>query len=177
MAFVKIILSSDIASKTAKGLTEHATTAEIDTGTDTDKAFVTDQYAASDRNIRFITIILVKSDTSVTTGTSIGGDFTIPFTGTIIQDDNKKDFFAAYTDTAGTDGTMVVDMHLAGTTIMATNKLDIETTEKDTTTAATQPDVSTTAVTAGQIMTFDVDTIHSTTAAKGLKITFAIRMT
>ncbi|KKL61125.1 hypothetical protein LCGC14_2198470, partial [marine sediment metagenome] len=45
------------------------------------------------------------------------------------------DQLAATTDTAGITGTMIVDIHLNGTTIMTTNKLDIETTEKGTETA------------------------------------------
>ena len=177
MAFQKIILETDTASKTVQGIVELATTAEIDTGTDSDRAIPVDQYVASDRNIRFITFVLIDVDTSVATETDVGGDFTIPFTGTIIQSDSDLDFFAAYTDTAGSGGTMVVDVHLAGSTIMTSNKLDIETTEKDTTTATTQPDVTTTAVTAGQIVTFDIDTVHSSTPAKGLKITIAVRLT
>lgn len=169
------IITADIASSlTVAGVVELATTAEIDTGTDSTRAMPVDQFVASDRNLRFITFVLIDSATDVATATSIGGDFTIPFTGTIIQDDTDVDFFAAYTDTAGTTGTMVVDVHLNGTTIMTTNKLDIETGEKDTTTAATQPDLTTTAITKGDILTFDIDAVH-TTAAKGLKVTIAIR--
>jgi hypothetical protein len=69
---------------------------------------------------------------------------------------------------------MVVDIHLNGTTIMTTNKLDIESTEKGTQTAATQPDLTTTSISAGDILTFDIDAVH-TTAAKGLKVLMAIR--
>ena len=60
---------------------------------------------------------------------------------------------------------------------MTTNKLDIETTEVSTITAATQPDVTTTAVTAGDEFTFEVDSVHSGTAPKGLTVRMAIRMT
>jgi hypothetical protein len=69
---------------------------------------------------------------------------------------------------------MVVDLHLNGTTVMTTNKLDIETTEKTTADAATQPDLTTTDVSAGDILTWDIDAIH-TTAAKGLKCLVPIR--
>ena len=82
---------------------------------------------------------------------------------------------SAANDTAGVTGTMVVDIHKGGTTVMTTNKLDIETGEKSTTTAATQPDLTTTAVTAGDVFTFDIDAIHSGTAAKGLTVYMAIR--
>lgn len=164
------------ASATASGHAELATTAEIETGTDTTRIMPIDQFVASDRNIRFIEVRIVAEDTDVATATTKGGDFRVPFTGTIIQDDNNKHYFCAYNDTAGATGTMVVDVHLNGTTIMTTNKLDIETTEKTTADAATQPDVTTTAVTAGDILTFDIDAIH-TTAAKGLVIRIPIRLT
>ncbi len=156
--------------------TAFASAAEIDTGTEAAKAMAPDQFVASDRNIRFVEVRLVASDTDVATGTSIGGDFRAPFTGTIVQDDTNKHYFCAYNDTAGTTGTMVVDVHLNGTTIMTTNKLDIETGEKTTADAATQPDLTTTAITAGDILTFDVDAIH-TTAAKGLVVRIPIRLT
>jgi len=164
------------ATSSVAGVVELLITSEIDTGTDSTRAMPIDQFVASDRNIRFMTFVLVEAATDVATATTIQGDFRIPFTGTIIQLDGDPHFFAAYNDTAGTTGTMVVDVHLNGTTIMTTNKLDIETTEKSSATATTQPDLTTTAVTAGDIFTFDIDAIH-TTAAKGLKVQMAIRLT
>ena len=133
-------------------------------------------HPVSKGDIRFITVRLVPADTDVAVG-AIGGDFVIQFTGTLLQDDNHKELLMAYNDTAGITGTMVVDVHKGGATIMTANKLDIETTEKNTTDAATQPDLTTTAVTKGDIFTFEVDSIHSGTAAKGLSVAFAIRMT
>ena len=164
------------ASKTAQGAVELATTAEIDTGTDTGRAIPIDQFVASDRNIRFITFRLIAKGTDCAVEASVGGDFVIPFAGTLLQSDSDKNWCSANVDTAGTTGTMVVDVHKGGTTVMTTNKLDIETTEKSTNTATTQPDLTTTAVAAGDIFTFDIDAIH-TTAAKGLSVTLAFRMT
>ncbi len=172
-----ITIAGEAASVTNAGIVELLTTAEIDTGTDSTRAMPIDQYVASDRNIRFITIRIVEAATSVTATTSVGGDWVCPFTGTLVQSDSDLNFFSANTDTAGITGTMVVDVHKGGTTVMTTNKLDIETTEKSTNTATTQPDLTTTAVTAGDVFTFDVDTIHSGTAALGLSITMAIRLT
>lgn len=164
-----------VASLTVQGKVELANTSEIDTGSDSTRAMPVDQFVASARNIRFITIRLVEAATAVAVG-SIGGDWVCPFTGTLIQLDSDKNFLSANTDTAGTTGTMIVDIHKGGVTVMDTNKLDIETTEKSTNTATTQPDLTTTAVTAGDVFTFDVDAKH-TTAALGLSVTFAIRMT
>jgi hypothetical protein len=136
-------------------------------------------YIGDDPNslkpIRYISVRLVEKTTSVEVGTSITGSYIAPFSGTILQDDTLKNLLYAYTDTAGTTGTMVVDIHLNGTTIMTTNKLDIESTENGTQTATTQPDLTTTAITAGDVLTFDVDAIHSGTAALGLTVGMAIR--
>ncbi len=172
-----ITIAGEDASITNKGIVEIATIAETDTGTDAGKAVSPDGLQGSLRNLRFFLVTLIAADTNVAADTTIGGDWPIPFAGAIVQDDNNKDYFAAYTDTAGVTSEMVVDVHLNGTTIMTTNKLDIETGEKDTTTATTQPDVTTTAVSAGDILTFDVDSIHSGTAAKGLKVMLANRPT
>jgi hypothetical protein len=169
-----VITSSTVASATVSGVVELATATEIDTGTDSTRAMPIDQFVASDRNIRFIAVRIVGAGTDVAVDTTVGGDFVVPFTGTILQSDTDTMWFSAATDTAGTTGTMVVDVHLNGTTICTTNKLDIETTEKGTTTAATQPDLTTTAISAGDILTFDIDAVH-TTAAKGLTIYLAIR--
>lgn len=162
------------ATTSVEGSTEYATAAEIDIGTAADRSLPVDQYVASKRNIKHLifTLFAPGSDTAVLA--SVGGDFKIAITGTIIQNDSLKDELSARNDTAGTTGTMVVDIHLNGTTIMDTNKLDIETTEKDTNTAVTQPDLSTTAISAGDILTFDVDAVH-TTPGKGLKVYMAIR--
>ena len=162
------------ATTSVEGSTELATTAEIDTGTDSSRSMPVDQFVASKRNIRYIAIRLIASDTDVAVDTDIGGDVKVAWSGTILQSDTLKDQLSARTDTAGTTGTMVVDVHLNGTTIMDTNKLDLETTEKDTNLATTQPDLSTTAISAGDILTFDIDAIH-TTAAKGLTVYIAIR--
>jgi hypothetical protein len=166
-----------VASLTVAGKVELATTTEINTGSDSTRAMPVDQYVASLRNVKFITIRLIAADTSVTADTTIGGDFVIPFTGTLLQSDTHKELLMAYNDTAGITGTMVVDIHKGGTTVMTTNKLDIEDGEKNTRDATTQPDLTTTAVTRGDIFTFDVDAIHSGTAAKGLVVAFAIRLT
>jgi len=164
------------ASVTTKGAVELSTTAEIDTGIDSTRAMPVDQFQASKHTVKFLAFRLVASDTAVAVDTTVGGDFRIPFSGTILQDDSTPHLFAAVNDTAGTTGTQVVDVNLNGTTIMTTNKLDTDTTEKSSATGATLPDLTTTAVSAGDILTFDVDAIH-TTPANGLTIYMAIRLT
>jgi hypothetical protein len=151
-----------------------ASSGDLDTGTSETTYITPKGFVDSKRNIRYLTFPIVAPTTDVAVDTDVGGDFEIPFSGTILQDDTNKNWLKATNSTAGVTGTMVVDVHLNGTTIMTTNKLDIETGEKTTLTAATQPDLTTTAISAGDIITFDIDAIH-TTAAKGLKVYLAIR--
>ena len=157
------------ASLTLAGKVELATTAEIDTGTDTTRAIPVDQFVASARNVRYILIRILAAATATTVSTSVGGDFEVPFTGTITE-------VGAYVDTAGTTNLTTIDINKAGTTIMTTNKITIDSTEKSSRTAATAPGITTSAVAVGDILTFDIDAIQ-TTAALGLTIRIGIRQT
>ena len=112
--------------------------------------------------IRRFSVRLADKDTSLVTG-ALGGDFRIsdqPIT--IIE-------VGAYVDTAGTTGTMTIDIHDAGTTIMDTNKITIDTGEESSETAATPPAITDTAGAADVIYTAIIDAVH-TTAAKGLTL-------
>lgn len=155
------------ASKTVAGVSELATTAEIDTGTDSTRSMPVDQFVASKRNVRYIDILILGSDVDQAIDTTINGDFEIPFSGTIIS-------IGAYVDTAGTTGSATYDVNLNGTTLMSATKITIETGEKSSRDATTQPVLSTTAITTGDLITVDIDAIQ-TTPAKGLKIRLGIR--
>lgn len=159
------------ASLTLAGKVELATTAEIDTGTDSTRAIPVDQFVASARNVRYVYFKVVEATTDwpVNGTTAQGGDLELPFTGTITE-------IGGFVDTAGTTGVAVVDVNKGGTTIMTTNKLSFDSTEKTTRTAATAPTLTTTAVVAGDIITVDIDTNH-TTKAKGLTVRLGIRLT
>lgn len=157
------------ATTSLAGKVELAVTSEINTGTDTSRAIPIDQYVASNRNVRYIYIRVLDSATSCSTGTTLGGDIEAPFTGTITE-------IGGWVDTAGITGNMVVDVNKNGTTLMTTNKLSWDTTEKSTRTAATAPTLTTTAITAGDLITIDIDSVQ-TTPAKGLVVRLGIRMT
>jgi hypothetical protein len=131
-------------------------------------------WKTSTKKVRHLSFNLIERATDVATDTNLYGDFVMPFGGTILQSDTNKQWLMANNTTAGVTGTMVVDIHKNGTTIMATNKLDIETGEKTTEDATTQPDLTVTTVAAGDIITFDIDAIHSGTAAKGLAVTMTV---
>jgi len=162
-------LTITAASLTTSGIAELATSTEIDTGTDTDRVMSVDDFQASKRNLRWLVFNLVEAATDTAAATNIAGDFVSPIAGVIQQSDTTPFYLYATNSTAGTTGTMVVDVSIGGTSIMTTNKLDFDTTEKTTTTAATPPDLTTTALAVGDIITIDIDTIH-TTAAKGLTV-------
>ena len=166
------ILACDSASLTVDGIVELATIAEINTGTDTTRAIPVDQFVASARNVRYILFRVIEktTDWSADASTAVGGDLVIPFTGTIVD-------IEADSDTAGTTGTAIVDVNLNGTTIMTTDKLKWDSTEKSTRDySGNAPGLTTTAVTAGGIITLDIDTNH-TTKSKGLTLFLAIRLT
>ena len=165
------------ANTTTAGISELATTAEIDTGTDSTRAMPVDQFVASKRNIRWLVFNLVEAATDCATATNIAGDFVSPIAGTVLQSDTTPFYLYATNSTAGTNtGTgLVVDISFNGTSIMTTNKLDFDTTEKTTTTAGTPPDLTDTTLAVGDIITIDIDSIHDGTAAKGLVLYMAIR--
>lgn len=125
-------------------------------------------YLPGDPGKKYAIFRIIAADTDVAVASSIGGDFRLPFAGTLVE-------VGAYVDVAGVTGTQVADINLSGATIMTTDKLDIETGEKSTENAAQQPvlTTTTTAFSKDDIFNFDVDAIQST-VAKGLTIWFDI---
>jgi len=167
------LMDSELTDIAAVKALSDASIADTDTGTST-TAFVTpDGLQGSKRNLRWLSFNLVEAATDCATATNIAGDFVSPIAGVIQQSDTTPFYLYATNSTAGTTGTMVVDISIGGTSIMTTNKLDFDTTEKTTTTAATPPDLTTTALAVGDIITIDIDAVH-TTAAKGLTVYLAV---
>lgn len=99
--------------------------------------------------------------TAATTGTTKIQPFHAPFDCTL----TRAVLTAA---TAPTGAELIADIHLGGTTVMGTDKLDIEVSEFSTRTAATAPALTVTAVSEGDQITFDVDQVGSTVAGAGL---------
>ena len=129
-----------------------------DAGTDFDMASKTGTQAAIE------TIIIAASDETTLLETGQNKvTFHMPYNFTL------TDIFATLT-TAATDATFIADVHDDGTTIMTTDKLDIETGEFSTRTAGTAPALTTTVIAVNSVMTVDIDTIGSTLAGKGLKV-------
>lgn len=110
-----------------------------------------------------IIIVLIPAANPNTATTTIGGDFVMPFDGYFTD-------VGATVDTAGTTGTMTIDINKNGTTILPT-KISIATGVKTSRSNTTQPvlNPNTRNFIIGDIITFDVDAIQ-TTPAKGLKM-------
>ena|SRR3990167_8468981 len=130
---------------------------------------VNNSLTAGDINVdttRYVIFKCLAPGTSHTVSTVLGGDFESPIAGTISA-------IGAWVDTAGTTGTATIDVNIGGTTIMTTNKITIDTTEKTSRTAATTAVLTTTTLAVGDIITVDIDVVQ-TTPAKGLTVRLTI---
>ncbi len=107
---------------------------------------------------------LLADDTDLAADTTIGGDFRISESRAVTV---KK--VSAYVDTAGITGDTTIDINEGGTSILST-KITINTTEKSSYDASTQPVISDTAISANGIITIDCDGVATGTAPKGLKV-------
>ena len=74
-------------------------------------------------------------------------------------------------NTAPVGSTIIVDINDGGTSIMTTNKLSIDASEKTSTTAATAAALTDTSLADDAEITFDIDQVGSSTPGKGLKVT------
>lgn len=109
-------------------------------------------------------IIIAASDetTALTTGTA-KVTFRMPYAFTLTA-------VRASVTTAPTGASLLtVDINESGTTILST-KITIDASEKTSTTAATPPVISDTALADDAEMTIDIDQVGSTIAGAGLKV-------
>lgn len=109
-------------------------------------------------------IAVAASDetTVLTTGTKV--TFRMPYALTL------TDIRASLTAAPTTSGLFTVDVNDGGTSIMTTNKLTIDLTEKTTETAATAPVLTDTALANDAEITIDIDVISGGASEKGLKV-------
>lgn len=163
------------ASTTTAGKAELATTAEIETGTDTGRVIGVDEFTASHYATDYVQVHCFDDATDCAVGDAAGDIFfTIP---------DKLDgwnlvYVLTAVATAGTTGTMDVQIHNIDNALdMLTTKCTIDTTETSSATAATAFSVnaSNDHVHEGDRIRIDVDAIH-TTAAKGLEVTLGFRL-
>ena len=118
--------------------------------------------AGTDNSVEVISIACSDETTDLTTGTA-KATFRMPFAMTLTA-------VRASVTTAPTGSTLIVDINEGGATIMTTNKLSIDATEKTSTTAATAPGITDSALADDAEITVDIDQVGSTVAGAGLKI-------
>lgn len=118
--------------------------------------------AGTDNSVEVISIACSDETTDLTTGTA-KATFRMPFAMTLTE-------VRASVTTAPTGSTLIVDINEGGATIMTTNKLSIDATEKTSETAATAPGITDSALADDAEITVDIDQIGSTVAGTGLKI-------
>lgn len=161
------------ASVTVSGISELATTAEVDTGTDTGRTITPDALAGSYAGTKSGTFYETDPTADLTTGNgkaylhipaSIGGMNLVTVHAEVI--------------TAGTTGTLDIQIHnLTQAADMLSTVLTVDSGETGSDTAAT-PAVIDTAnddVATNDVIRLDIDAVH-TTAAKGLIVTLEFRL-
>lgn len=123
------------------------------------KKFCDDTYL---KQTESFTIALSDQTTALTTGTG-KSNFFMPYAFTLTE-------VRANVATAPTGSVLTVDINEGGVTILST-KITIDVSEKTSTTAATAPVISDSLLADDAELTFDIDTIGSTIAGAGLKVT------
>jgi len=109
-------------------------------------------------------ILAASDETSCLTTGLAKTTFRMPYAFTITD-------VRASLNTAATGACLVtVDINDGGTTIMTCNKITIDASETTSTTAATAPGVTDTALADDAEITIDIDTIGNTTPGIGLKV-------
>ena len=111
-------------------------------------------------------IIACSDETSDLAAGTDKARFAMPYAGTLT--DVKADV-----NTAPTGSTLVVDINEAGTSVLST-KLSIDAGETSSSTAATPPVISDSALANGAVISIDIDQIGSTVAGAGLKVTLYV---
>ena len=110
-----------------------------------------------------IAIACSDETTALTTGTA-KVTFRMPYAMTL------TDVRASLTGAGSTSGTTTIDINLAGASIFTTDLLTIDFTEKSSTTAATPPNITTTALTDDGEITIDIDAVSGGADETGLKV-------
>jgi hypothetical protein len=161
------------ASTTAEGVVEHATVAELETGTDANRVISPDVLAGSNFGERVVQFVVFDFGTATATG---DGKFYFHVPSSMTGMDLVE--VHAEVITAGTTGTTDIQLHnvTAAADILST-KLTIDSGETGSDTAATAAVISTSEddVATNDVIRVDVDAV-STTPANGLIVTLTFRL-
>jgi hypothetical protein len=161
------------ASTTVAGKSELATTAEVNTGTDTGRTITPDALAGSNLGIRYIQATIFDYTTDNETGNG-------KWYGHVPPALNGMNLVYCHAEviTAGTTGTETIQIYnLTQTADMLSTELTIDSGETGSDTAETPYEIDTGEddVATNDVLRIDVDTIH-TTAAKGLIVTLGFQL-
>lgn len=126
---------------------------------------ITDVTETGDPGSKTVILRVLGSTSIHAVSTSVGGDFECPLTGTISE-------IGAWVDTAGTTGDAVIDVNKNGSSILYT-PISIDSGEKTSRTGSPAAVLADTAISQGDLITVDIDTIQ-TTPAWGLVVRFKI---
>lgn len=155
------------ASETVTGVIEVATAAETTTGTDATRAVSPDGLAGSQYGVEVVDVMVFGPTTVCSTGDG-KAFFRIP----VKLNGWNLVGVAACVYSAGTTGTMDIQIrNKTDTTDMLSTKITIDSTETDTSTAATPAVVNASFddVVTGDAIAIDIDAVH-TTQAQGLVV-------
>jgi len=160
------------ASTTVAGVMELATTAEIDTATDTGRGMSPDAFNGSDWGLTYVQLVAFDYTTDV----AVADGATYFASPSALAGYDLVEVHAEVI-TAGTTGTTDIQIHnVTQTADVLSTKITIDSTETGSDTAATPAVIDTAQddVTAHDVYRVDVDAI-STTAPQGLIVTLGFR--
>jgi hypothetical protein len=162
------------ATTTAQGASELATTAEVNTGTDTGRTICPDALAGSYAGTKTVILKVVADDTAPTAGDG-KMHFTVPAE---LNGMNLVTVGAHVYTASGASGPVTVMIHnLTDTTDMLSTAITIDDTEIDSATAGTAAVINGAAddVVTADIIRIDVDDIGDS-ATRGLEVRMGFRL-
>ena len=166
-------LTVSAATSSATGVSELAIASEVTTGTDTTRAVTADALAGSDYGKRVVGLAVTAAATSIATGDG-QAFFRVP---SVMNGWNLVGV-AASVFTAGTTNTTDVQVrNVTDSVDILSTVITIDSTEVDTSTAATPAVINTSNddVATGDRIAIDVDATH-TTPAKGLYVELVFQL-
>jgi len=158
----------------AKGALEIATTAEINTSTDADRAMTPDLYAASNYGIRYVQIMAVAKATALTVTDGLAY-FHVPagMDGMDLVEVHAEVFTAP----VGSTATFEISLNGASTQMLSTNiTIDAGETGSDSAATAAVINASTDDVDTDDLIQINCTQVGSSTAGSGLLVTMGFRI-
>jgi len=168
------VITVDAASTTAAGKVELATSAEINTSTDADRAITPDQLAASNYGIRYVQIMAVAKATDLEVADGIAY-FHVP--AGLDGMDLVEVHAEVFTAPVGSTATFEISNNGAATQMLSTNiTIDAGETGSDTAATAAVIDTSNDDLDTNDLIQINCTQIGSGTAGAGLMVTMGFRI-